>query len=199
MERRVAALTSKSAGFFGGKVLDFFSDLAIEDEGRLRNFRIRENFLTKLFTLAHFREVKKSNRMVELVKFHTSNKFLLMSYNQKELGILGRIVANPEKKKFSEIITDYDEHLKRALASVLRIPSKINVLMHGFGHFSKDLSHREKEFFLEKVEEYRNIKIPLSTVLSVLKSWVIRFEEDYLMKQTFFDPFPEDLIEIGET
>ena len=79
----------KGPGFFGGAVLRKFPNLAIEDELRLLNYRIREHFLTKLFTLASFRGVKKSGRIKELIRFHSENKYLLTAYNQKELRILG--------------------------------------------------------------------------------------------------------------
>lgn len=73
----------KNSGLFAQEVLARFSNLAIEDEGRLRNFAIREHFLTKLFTLASFRRVKKQGTMKSLVLFQSENKLLLMSYNQK--------------------------------------------------------------------------------------------------------------------
>ncbi|MGB2696677.1 MAG: DUF523 and DUF1722 domain-containing protein, partial [Candidatus Zixiibacteriota bacterium] len=101
----------KGKGFFASSVLERFSHLAIEDEGRLTNFRIREDFLTKAFTLARFRQVKKSRSMRELVGFQTENKFLLMAYNQKEMRILGRIVANHEKKPKEEVFRNYEHHL----------------------------------------------------------------------------------------
>jgi uncharacterized protein YbgA (DUF1722 family)/uncharacterized protein YbbK (DUF523 family) len=192
----VAAMSSKSAGFFGTKVLNMFTGLAIEDDGRLNDFEIREHFLTKLFTLASFREVKKSNEMAELVHFHITNKSLLRAYSQKELHILGRIVANPEKKYFDDLITSYEDHLKQTLMHLPRCTANIEVLMHAFGHVSKQLSHYEKTFFLDTLRKYRQGRIPLGANLLILKSWSIRFEDSNLMKQTFFDPYPEDLVDL---
>jgi uncharacterized protein YbbK (DUF523 family) len=86
----------KAPGFFGGAVLQKFPNLAIEDERRLLNPRIREHFLTKLFTLASFREVKKSGKVKDLVKFQADNKYLFTAYNQTALRILGKLAANQE-------------------------------------------------------------------------------------------------------
>jgi uncharacterized protein YbgA (DUF1722 family)/uncharacterized protein YbbK (DUF523 family) len=189
----------KGAGFFGGTVLERFSDLAVEDEGRLKNFKIREHFLTRLFSLADFRRVKKSGSKGELVRFHTANKFLLMAYNQKELRILGRIVANQDKKPLSKVLTGYGEHFERALSRTVKYTSNINVLMHALGGFSRKLISREKTYFLETLERYRNGKIPLSAALGIMRAWIVRFESDYLMKQTYFLPYPEELVEITDS
>ncbi len=122
-----------------------------------------------------------------------------MAYNQKELGILGGIVANHEKKKFREVVTEYEEHFKSSLSRIPRRNSHINVLMHTLGYFSKQLSSNEKAFFLELLEKYRNDKIPISAVLSVARAWIIKFEEKYLTQQSFFEPYPEDLVEITDS
>lgn len=192
-------IIGKGSGFFGSAVINKFPDLPVEDEGRLKNFKIREHFLTKLFLFARFRKIKLSNSMKELVKFHSESKMLLMSYNQKEMRILGRIVANLEKKPISEVIREYEEHLYSAFKQMPKYSSNINVLMHILGYFSKDLSHKEKAFFLDMLEKYRLKKIPLSVLTGILRSYVIRFNQEYLMQQNFFEPYPEDLIEISDS
>jgi uncharacterized protein YbgA (DUF1722 family)/uncharacterized protein YbbK (DUF523 family) len=189
----------RSKGFFAGSVLDRFSHLAIEDEGRLTNFRIREHFLTKVFTLARFRQVKESRYMGELVRFQSENKFLLMAYNQTELRILGKIVANHEKRPKVEVFKNYELHLWSAFARPSRHTSNINVLLHGLGGFSKKLSSDEKSFFLNTIEEYRDERVPLSVPLSILKSWAVRFEDNYLVNQTFVEPYPVELMEITDS
>ena len=90
----------RGAGVFADAVLKRFGDLAIEDEGRLRNHRIREHFLTKLFALARLRDVARAERMARLVRFHAAYKFLLLAYSERDLRQLGRVVANPRRKRF---------------------------------------------------------------------------------------------------
>jgi uncharacterized protein YbgA (DUF1722 family)/uncharacterized protein YbbK (DUF523 family) len=190
---KVASI-GRGAGFFGGTISQKFPYSAVEDEGRLRNVRIREHFLTKLFTIARFRCVKDSGSFKELVQFHTENKFLLMAYNQKDLRSLGKIAANPEKNIVSKVMNSYQQHFFNAFSRAPSYRSTINVLTHVMGYFKKDLSHREKTFFLESTQKYRDGVIPLSVITSLLNSWKIRFEEDYLMHQTFFEPYPEELM-----
>lgn len=186
----------KGSGFFGGEVLNRFFNLPVEDEGRLTNFRIREHFLTRLFTMAKFRAVKSSNSIKELVEFHTENKLLLMAYNQEKMRVLGRLVANPDKRPLDELIKDYEESLIGAFSKIPRYTSNINVLMHGLGYFSENLSSGEKAFFLESLEKYKSEIIPLSVPLNIIRAFIVRFQEKYLMQQTFFEPYPEKLMEI---
>ena len=197
MEKHSSGL--RGSGFFGGAAMDKFPNLPIEDEGRLTNFRIREHFFTKLFTMAKFRAVKPSKSMKELVRFHTENKLLLMAYNQEKMKVLGRIVANPKKKSFDEVIGGYEEHLVGAFSRAARYTSNINVLMHGLGYFSNELSSDEKAFFLDSLERYRSESVPLSVPLNIIRSFVVRFQEDYLAQQTFFEPYPEELMEITDS
>ncbi len=193
------AASTPGAGFFGGPVVERFPGAAIEDEGRLRNFRLREHFLTKLFTMADFRKVRSAGKMPALIQFQAANKFLLMAYHQKELRILGRLVANLEKRPPAGVMEDYEQHLAIALARPPRYVSNINVLMHALGYFSRELSAREKAFFLDALERYRNEKVPLSVPLNLVRSWVVRFGQEYLGQQTFFLPYPEALMEITDS
>ncbi len=143
--------------------------------------------------------VKSTNSIKELVKFHSESKMLLMSYNQKEMRILGRIVANLEKKPVNEIFKDYEKHLFCAFKQAPKYTSDINVLMHGLGYFSENLSHNEKAFFLDTLEKYRLKKVPLSVPISILRAFIVRFNQEYLMQQNFFRPYPEDLVEISDS
>lgn len=187
----------KGAGFFAGEVLEHFPGLAIEDEGRLNHPKIRDHFLTKLFTLARFREAKRTNRQEALVRFHATHKLLLTAYNQKIIRLLGRIVGNSEKRPAAELFREYAPPLRQALARPPRSSSNINTLMHTFGYFSDELSKKEKAFFLRTLETYRKGHLPRSAALSILKAWVVRFQKEYLEDQTFFEPYPESLVEIG--
>jgi uncharacterized protein YbgA (DUF1722 family)/uncharacterized protein YbbK (DUF523 family) len=190
-----SAAVGKTSGFFGGKVLQVFPGLAVEDEGRLRSLKIREHFLTKLFTLASFRDVRETHEISELTGFHADNKFLLMAYNQKELRVLGNIAANRDKKDLTQTLTDYERHLQESMAAPSKRTSNINVFMHIFGYFSKQLSANEKQFFFETLKLYREGRVPFTSALGLLRGWTIRFHDEYLMRQTFFNPFPTDLIE----
>lgn len=191
-----SAAIEKTSGFFGRAVLKKFPYLAIEDEGRLRNARIKENFMTKLFMLAAFRKVKSEGRMKDLVTFHTENKYLLMAYNQAELKKLGSIVANKERGGFQKLVSEYERHLYSALYRPPRYTSKINVLIHAFGHFSEKLSSQEKVLFFDWIQKYREGKVTLCPAINTIRSWAVRFEDQYLTNQTLFEPYPEGLMEV---
>jgi len=158
----------KGPGLFAEKVLEKYPGAALEDEERLRNYNIREHFLTKLYTLARFREVKKKNTVRALVDFQSDNKFIFMSYNPRGIRALGRIAANENKLPIENVIPKYEKHLQDALSKNPRRSSHINTLMHGIGYFSKKLTSKEKAYFLTLLESYRSAKIPLSAILTVL-------------------------------
>ncbi|MDP7978590.1 YbgA family protein [Bacillus sp. WLY-B-L8] len=194
-----APTKGKGAGLFGSAVLARFSHLAIEEEGRLSNFIIREHFLTQLFTLAHFKTLKKNKNMKVLVEFQSNHKYLFMAYNQTKQKELGRIIANKEKHSIDEVFAKYEEILYVLLNRTPRYTSNINVCQHILGYFKNKLKKEEKDHFLSLLSKYAEKKIPLSSLLTVLKSWAIRFEETYLLRQTYFEPYPEMLVEITDS
>jgi uncharacterized protein YbgA (DUF1722 family) len=122
-----------------------------------------------------------------------------MAYNQTELKRLGAIAANHERNPVSEVFSLYRSHLAGAFRRAPRYASNINVCMHAMGYFSKDLSTREKSYFLDNLERYRQGNIPLSAVTSIVNVWIVRFEQAYLEQQTFFHPYPEELTFISDS
>ncbi len=200
-----AMVAGRGAGLFGGPVVERFSRLAVEDEGRMNNFLLRQHFLTKLFTLAAFRELRETvegqegPRLGPLVEFHTRNKWLLMAYHEPALRALGRLVANHDRRPTREVYAAYADGLAGALSRPAKYKSNINVLMHALGFVSDGLSSAEKAHFLDTLESYRRVKVPLSVPLAMVKSWGIRFEKDLLLEQTFLGPYPEALVEISDS
>ncbi len=186
--------SKRTIGLFSNTVFDLFSGV-VESEGRLRNTFIQEHFLVCTFTLADFKLTKKKQHISDLVSFHSKNKFLFMAYNQELLKTLGQITANQEKKQISQIFDQYEKVLFSLFSKPPSHKSTINVILHLFGYVSDKLSNEEKQFYLDLIDQYRNEKISLNVLTHVLKSWVVRFSEPYLSNQTFFNPFPEDLLE----
>lgn len=194
-EKRGAAST-KTSGMFGGAAAEEFPHCAIEDEGRLKSFDIRQHFLTRLFAMARFRQACASGKMRDLVTFHSRHKLLLMAYNQTKMRELGRIVANPDRRTVAEVVADYADGLHMALVKAPRRTSAVNVLMHGFGYISDELQSSEKAFFFDSLEQYRNRRVPLSVPTSIVRSWIVRFDVKYLADQFYFEPFPLGLVEV---
>ncbi len=186
----------KGPGFFGGAVVERFRGLAIEDEGRLSNFTIRENFYIKLFCLARSREISS---MKELTEFHAENKYLFMAFDQERMREMGRIAADHDKKGLEAAYEGYRKSLMELLSKTPSFRSYINSLIHMFGGISSQLDSEEKRLFLDTIEEYRDERIPLSVLTRLIESWAMRFKNEYLLKQSILRPFPKDLIDITDS
>jgi uncharacterized protein YbgA (DUF1722 family)/uncharacterized protein YbbK (DUF523 family) len=191
--------SGKGTGFFATEVLDRFGHLAVEEEGRLTNYVIRDHFLTRVFTSARLRTAKGIGSMRELVRFHTEHKLLFMAYSQQELQLMGRIVANHERKRSGEVWRTYEAAVNDALQRPAGVRPSINVLEHALGYFKTGLSSAEKRYFLDTMSAYRAGRIPLSACTSILRAWIVRFDQEYLRTQVFFEPYPEGLIQITDS
>ena len=182
-------------GLFAANVMEKYPNIPVEDEGRLRNLFIRENFLTNIFTHAKFRNVE-SGDFNDIIKFHTQNKLLLMSRSPVNLNKMGHILSNNKKQSLDNIKVAYRKLLFKTLAEIPKVSLNVNVLMHAMGYFSKYLKHDEKSLFLITLNEYKKECIPLLVCLNMLKMWIIHYEQEYLAQQTFFEPYPTDLMQI---
>ncbi|WP_368504417.1 YbgA family protein [Alkalihalophilus sp. As8PL] len=194
-----APVLRTEAGIFASHVKEHFTLVAKEDEGRLKNFIVREHFLTRLFTVAEFREVKKEDSISKLMQFQAKNKYLFMACNQDSMRALGRIVANHEKLANEEVFTQYEDELHKLFHRMPKPNDHINVCQHVFGYFSKHLTKAEKDHFLTSLDQFKEQKIPLSSLLTMLRSWSYRFENDYLLQQYYFTPYPESLVAISDS
>lgn len=195
---KVPAL-SKGAGFFGAKVVSDYPFHPVEDDGRLHNLSIREAFFTKLFVYIKFKAIEKTCFMKNLVEFHANHKYMFMAYNETAMRQLGSIVANHEQKQVDEVYMNYKKVLPTVFPCSPKKGAYINVLLHIYGYFKKLLSTSEKSFFLEKINQLGQRKIPLSVCLNLLESWIHRFENKYLLTQTLFKPFPEALMDMSDS
>ncbi|MDP4088759.1 MAG: DUF523 and DUF1722 domain-containing protein [Bacillota bacterium] len=191
--------SKKGKGIFAEILSEKFPGYPMEDEGRLSNFNIREAFLTKLFILSEFRFIKREFSMDALLNFHTRNKMLLNSFSIKESREMGRILANHQHYQPGELYRLYEYHLRLALSRSARYTTNINILQHAFGYFSKDISTAEKQFILDSIEKYRKGQLPLSTPLNIVKAYIIRFDIGYLKSQSFFEPYPAELVEMRDS
>lgn len=184
--------TGNGAGLFTTHVIKKFPYHPKEEEKRLNNIFLREHFYTSIFTLADFRRV---NDMNTLYKYHAKHKYLFMAYNQNLLTKMGNIAANKNKKSIKDIINSYYKNLLILLSKRPRHPSNINAQMHIMGYFKNLITSKEKKYFLDYLKLYRSRKTPISQVNNILLSWTIRFENEYLLKQSFFNPFPIELLD----
>ncbi|MEJ5306781.1 MAG: DUF523 and DUF1722 domain-containing protein [candidate division WOR-3 bacterium] len=185
-------VVENGSGFFAKNVLELYPDIPLESEGRLKNMYLKENFLTKIFLISGFRKLEKN--MKELINFHSKNKYLFLAYNQRMLRDLGKIVANHENYLIDTVFLLYEQVLLSGLKINYRRTSFYNTFLHILGYFKDRIKKDEKDFILENLDEFKNEKLDLTTVLKLLQSYVIRFDIEYLKGQTIFKPFPKNLI-----
>ena len=165
---------AQGAGLFAGAALEEYGARAFVDEIGLNEPGTRAGFLTKIFTLAGFREVKKSGRAARLARYHAENKLLFLAYHQENMREMGGIAANHENHAFGEVVSAYESALLRLLAHTPSHASWVNALAHAMGHLSEKISREEKSRFLDMVTRYREGKIPLSEPLETLREWTAR-------------------------
>jgi uncharacterized protein YbgA (DUF1722 family)/uncharacterized protein YbbK (DUF523 family) len=190
-EKGFAAETS--AGLFGAAVLEAFPGTAVEDEDRLRNLRIRDHFLTRIFTAARFRRARDAKDIRALIDFHSDNKYLLMVHGPDTMQKLGRLVANHDIRPLASVLEDYGRLLGVAMAKGPTFKAYINFIQHAFGYVTKELGRQERELFLDTLDLYREDRVPLESPMSLLRAWVARFNVGYLKRQTIFRPYPSAL------
>ena len=182
----------KGPGLFTTQIIKNFPDHPKEEEKRLNNIFLREHFFTSIFTIADYRNVQSVD---SLYKFHAKHKYLFMTYNQTLMRKMGKIAADNKGVPLQDVIENYFKHLLLMFKKRSRYTSNINTQMHILGYFKNELSSSEKSFFLRLLEDYRNKKINLGSINSILYSWIIRFDDSYLKKQSYFNSFPKELIE----
>jgi len=183
-------------GFFGGEILRRYPSYPIEDEGRLKNHRILDHFLTRIYALADYRVVEDNQTFQDLARFHSHNKLLLMAHTQKGYRELGRLVGSHGKgDDATELIARYRRLLIPTIAKAPTYAQNINVMLHSVGRFKHQLNHEEKAVFLDALGNYRTGNGTLAGPKNILKSWIARFGDEYLNEQTFFAPYPDALME----
>jgi len=183
----------KGVGLFAQDIKDNFPLLPLEEDGRLQDPWLKENFLMQVFAYSDLiRFLNTHPKHNELVEFHTNYKYLIYAKSQESYKKLGKLVANHEKKGIEAILQEYKKGFLTAIALKSSIKKTYNILLHIFGYFKKNITKDEKEFILDACEEYKNGIIPLIAVTKLLNLYVIRFEEKYLKSQKFLNPYPKE-------
>lgn len=189
----------KQPGLFARQMLEDYGDLAVEDEGRLRNYPIRHHFLTQLYSFADLRAVKDEGTVKALADFQRRYKHLLLVYDEQTMRRLGRLAANPEDKSFGELIGEYERLFREALSEPPERQTYINALEHMYGHFKDEVTDGERQQFFDLLDEYRAHQLPLFGVLSVMRTWVARYDYDYFKDQALLQPYPRELVRMRDS
>lgn len=182
------------SGLFARHVLERFDHLAVEDEGRLRNFDLRHHFLTQLYSLAELRALGDEPSIAGLIDMQRRYKHLLLLYDEPRMRELGKIVANHQGLEPQEAYQRYRETFCGALSKIPDRKAHSNVLMHMYGHFKDRVSDAERGEFFQMLEEVRDHHLPLNALLTVIRTWCARFQYHYLADQSYLEPYPRALL-----
>jgi len=181
-------------GMFARAFMQHFPLLPVEEEGRLHDPRLRENFIERIFAFKRWRDVLSRNgSRGGLVDFHTSHKLLILSHSTKHYQEMGKWVAQPKGIPLKELYQHYQVLFMESLQLKTTPKKNANVLMHMLGYFKEQLSPDEKQEALELIDLYRNEFIPLIVPVTLIKHFVRKYAQPYLREQVYLNPHPLEL------
>jgi len=184
----------RGAGIFAREFMKRFPNIPIEDEGRLHDAGIRENFIETIYVYDRWLTFLEQDESTGgLVRFHTRHKYLLMSHSPALLKELGKIVAGINKQNHRKSVERYERTLLDALQLKATARKHTNVLHHIMGYFKKILSPDEKVELLEVIDRYKNNLIPLIVPMVLMQHYVRKYQEPYLLEQWYLHPHPDEL------
>lgn len=197
---RVKVYTDKGApvkngvGLFARVFLQHFPLLPVEEEGRLHDPKLRENFIEAIFTLKRWREnLARGRTRRGLVDFHARHKLLLLAHSPRHLRDMGKLTAQSDKRPLPDLYTDYQALLLEALHLKTTVKKNINALQHLMGYFKKELTADEKQELLEIFEHYRQGLVPLIVPVTLINHYVRKYDQPYLKTQYYLNPHPVEL------
>jgi uncharacterized protein YbgA (DUF1722 family)/uncharacterized protein YbbK (DUF523 family) len=183
------------SGIFAKAFQDRFPLLPAEDEGKLHDPALRENFIELVFAFKRWQEFKSLDKSVGgLVSFHTSHKLLIMAHSPKHYSALGKLVADPKKYRREELFERYFATLIEGLQFLATVKKNTNVLQHMVGYFKQQLSADEKQELLDMIENYHQGLMPLIVPITLLQHYVRKYNAGYLKQQVYLNPHPVELM-----
>jgi uncharacterized protein YbgA (DUF1722 family)/uncharacterized protein YbbK (DUF523 family) len=182
-------------GIFAGLFMKRFPLIPCEEDGRLHDPALRENFIERIFVFKRWTDAWRAGRSLRtLVDFHSDHKLLIMAHSPAHLSKLGRLVANPDGRPLREIAAEYISILMEALKLTATARKNTNVLQHMAGYFKKSLGPADKEELLGTIEDYHRGIVPLVVPIVLLQHYVRTYDEPYLKRQVYLHPHPLELM-----
>jgi len=185
---------NNGVGMFARAFMNHFPLLPVEEDGRLHDIHLRENFIERIFIYKRWRDLVELNKTRGgLVDFHTAHKLLIMAHSVEHYRDLGRLVAHPKDQNTEYLFSEYLQILTEALKRKCTIKKHVNVLQHMMGYFKKFISADEKKEMLELIDQYKNEHIPLIVPATLINHYVRKFDQEYLASQLYLHPHPIEL------
>lgn len=184
----------QGVGLFARAFMERFSLLPVEEDGRLNDPALRENFIERIFALKRWRElVALGQTRANLVDFHTQHKLLLLAHSPRHYQVMGRLVAAQKASPVKELFAQYQTLLMEALTLKTSSRKQTNVLMHMMGYFKKELVADEKQELLEIIDRYHKGHVPLIVPVTLINHYVRKYNQPYLSNQVYLNPHPIEL------
>ena len=181
-------------GVFARAFMEHFPLLPVEEDGRLHDPNLRENFIERIFAFKRWREtLAKGRTRGNLVDFHTDHKMLILSHSPQHHRMMGKLVAQAKDTPMKEVYEEYQNLLMEALRLKTTLKKNANVLMHALGYFKKQLSGDEKQELLEVIDFHRHGHVPLIVPITLVNHYVRKYDQPYLRGQYYLHPHPVEL------
>ncbi|MEW5763341.1 MAG: YbgA family protein [Acidobacteriota bacterium] len=185
----------KGRGLFAEELLRAYPLLPVEEEGRLNDPRLRDNFFVRVFAYRRLKALFSGRWTVgKLVAFHTAEKLLLLAHDPKGYSQLGRLVAGAKGRPREEVSRDYARTFMASLARLATTKKNVNVLQHMAGYFRETLSPAERRELHGVIEDYAAGLVPLVVPLTLFRHYVRLHDVAYLRGQTYLEPSPKELM-----
>jgi uncharacterized protein YbgA (DUF1722 family)/uncharacterized protein YbbK (DUF523 family) len=185
----------RGIGIFPKIFMEHLPLVPVEDEGRLKDPELRENFIERVFVYRRWQDYIRTDGSINgLVSFHTAHKLLLLSHSTRHYTILGRLVADAKNRKPPDLNPEYIRTLMDGLRLIATAKKNTNVLQHIAGYFRKKLSPDEKQELLGIIESYHRQLVPLIVPITVINHYARKFDDPYLRKQHYLNPHPIELM-----
>ena len=184
----------KGSGIFAGIFMERFPLVPVEDEGRLHDPELRENFIERIFVLKGWREMlEKKWGMENLAEFHTRQRLMTLSHSQKHHRLMENVADEAKELSIKERYEAYETLLLDALKLKTTPKKNGNVLKHIMGYLKKQLLPEEKQEVHDIIEKYRKGCIPLIVPITLMNHYAQKYELSYLSKQSYLQPHPIEL------
>ena len=187
-------LLGTGKGLFADAFQQMFPLTPIEEEGRLRDHGLRENFIERVFGYYRWQGLTTHLTRGRLVAFHTAHKYLLLAHSQRHYRELGRLVADVKQYSARELARTYGHLFMEALAIKTTIRKHVNVLQHLAGHFKDALSSAVRDELHAVIGDYQNGFVPLSVPVTLIRHYVRVLDIPYLKDQVYLAPHPKELM-----
>lgn len=182
-------------GLFAAVLMDVMPLLPVEEEGRLHDLALRENFIERVFSYNRWQRLARERKSRgALVEFHAVHKLLLLAHSEVHMRRLGRLVAAAKNRTLTEVYESYGVGFMEALAIKATRRSHTNVLQHIMGHFSDRIEPRERAELLAEIDDFRRGLAPLLVPLTLVRHYVRKFEVPYIQGQVYLSPHPKELL-----